>query len=124
MSKKTEKADAELAQLQVPSHSLPNETTAQASVTQKNAAGTLRDNASRSKAQRLRERIKPFPVARSTPGYQAVLEDIERRRGREMRHTLRTAEAVRKKQQYRNIALAALLVVALGIAALLFSRRG
>ncbi|KPI87289.1 hypothetical protein ABL78_3626 [Leptomonas seymouri] len=124
MPKKTGDGDEELANLQVPSHCLPHEAQQQSSSTQQSATKTLADSTSSPKPSRLRDRIKPFPIPRNTPGYQAVLEDIERRRGREMRHTLRVAEAARKKQQYRSLALAALLAISLGLAFLLLSYRG
>lgn len=112
MSKAPEGVDDELAKLQVPSHSLPND------APDKKPTST----AKASNAQRLRGRIKPYPIGRSTPGYQVVLNDIERRRGRELRRTFRAAEAARKKQQYRYLALAVLVVLALGLAVVLLTR--
>lgn len=118
MSKKTKDVDEELSKLHVPSHTLPNDDA---------SSNAMRDhfmNAPSANALPPRERIgKGNQPGRGTPGYKTVLEDIERRRGREMRRTLRAAEATRRRQQYRNMALAALLVVALGLAYLLLSRR-
>lgn len=124
MSRKTEEVGEELAALQVPSHSLPHEAVQKASSKLHHSSVKNHNaNTSDSKAQRLRDRSKPSVAANGTSGYQAVLNDIERRRGRELRHTLRTAEAARQKQQYRSIALAALFVVALGLAVLVFALR-
>ncbi|KAL7695834.1 hypothetical protein N2W54_007412 [Lotmaria passim] len=122
MSKDAGDADEELAKLQVPSHGLPNKTAQNTSPLPQIAEKRCSGGAPKSNAQRLRDRIRPYPLARDTSGYKAVLNDIERRRGREMRRTLRTAEAARKRQQCRNIVLAALLVVALGLAFLLLAR--
>jgi hypothetical protein len=123
MSKKTGETNDEFAALQLPSHSLPNETAQKLAFTPQATASGRSDGKTSSKVQLLHDRAKQHPGARGTPGYQTVLDSIERRRGREMRRTLRIAEAARRKQQYRNITLAALLVIALGLAVVLLTRR-
>ncbi|CAG9583942.1 hypothetical_protein [Leishmania major strain Friedlin] len=125
MVKKSGDAEDELAQLQVPAHPLPGVRPVAASYTPSNtvmASGTSGGAAQAAKFGKLRERIKPYPVAGSKPGYYSVLEDIERRRAREMRRALRAAEAVQRRQQSRTIVMALVLIAALGLGFLIFSR--
>lgn len=125
MVKKSSDAEEELAQLQVPAHPLPGARPVAASYTPSNtvmAPGSSGGAAQAAKIGKLRERIKPYPVAGSKPGYYSVLEDIERRRAREVRRTLRVAEAAKRRQQSRIIVMALVLVAALGLGFLIFFR--
>ncbi|SYZ70247.1 hypothetical_protein [Leishmania braziliensis MHOM/BR/75/M2904] len=123
MAKKSSDAETELAKLQVPTHLLPGAPLEASSFTPSNsvvAPGNNGGAAQAAKAGRLRERIKPYPVSGSKPAYYSVLEDIERRRARELRRTLRVADAAKRRQQNRTIAMALALIVVLGLTVLVF----
>ncbi|AYU83772.1 hypothetical protein LDHU3_36.5590:CDS1 [Leishmania donovani] len=125
MVKKSSDAEDELAQLQVPAHPLPGARLVAASCTPSDtvmASDSSGGAAQAAKVGKLRERIKPYPVAGSRPGHGGVLADIERRRAREVRRTLRVAEAAKRRQQNRIIAMALALIAALGVGLLIFSR--
>ncbi|KAG5464246.1 hypothetical protein LSCM1_00427 [Leishmania martiniquensis] len=124
MAKTCGDVEKELANLRVPAHSLCEVPLESASLTPSNTVmtpGYRGGTAQATKSGKLRERIKPYPVARRKPAYYGVLEDAERRRAREMRRTLRLAEAEKRKQRYRMLAAALVLIMALGLGLLKLS---
>ncbi|KAK7200483.1 hypothetical protein NESM_000103200 [Novymonas esmeraldas] len=126
MAKSSGSVEKELTMMKVPGHSLPTESHGGASPAASTSTATLGDNSSAPSAavaSQGRPRRKPNPAGGGAKlGYQRVLDDIERRRGREMRRALRAVEAGKRRWWYRVFTLVFLIVVALGVGYLTFFR--
>lgn len=118
MTGKASNVEAELAALKVPTHPLPGAASSSATT------ATFADNtaATPNAKKKLRDRIKPVPVAGSKPEYYCVLEDIERRRTRDLRRIARTAEAETRRKSYRILALVLVLLLASALGFYVFAR--
>lgn len=66
----------------------------------------------------------PLPLRRASsdrPAYYSVLDDIERRRKRELRKAARVSNAERRRRQCRYTAILAVLVTCLSLVLFLFA---